>query len=37
MQTRRKDRDGHPTMIEASHIVEQVEPPPAAEEEAEPA
>ncbi len=35
MQTRWKDRDGSPTMVEASHIVEHVEPPTAAEEEPE--
>jgi hypothetical protein len=35
MQTRWKERDGRPTMVEASHIVEHVEPPPAVEEEPE--
>jgi hypothetical protein len=35
LQTRWKQRDGRPTMVEASHIVEQIEPPTAAEEEPE--
>ena len=32
LQTRWKERDGRPVMVEASHIVEQVGPPIAAEE-----
>jgi hypothetical protein len=32
LQTRWKDRDGKPTMVEASHVVEQAPPAPAAEE-----
>ena len=35
LQTRWKDRDGRPTMVEASHIVEQAPPPVAEEEPAE--
>jgi hypothetical protein len=31
LQTRWKERDGRPTMVEASHIVEHVTPPMAAE------
>jgi hypothetical protein len=33
LQTRWKDRDGQPTMVEASHIVEQAPPPLEPEEE----
>ena len=33
LQTRWKDRDGNPTLVEASHIVEQAAPPIAEEEE----
>ena len=33
MQTRWKDRDGRPTVVEASHVVEHVAPPTEAEEE----
>jgi hypothetical protein len=35
MQTRWKERDGRPTMVEASHIVEHSEPVTAGEEEPE--
>jgi hypothetical protein len=35
LQTRWKEREGRPTMVEASHIVEQIEPQAAAEEEPE--
>lgn len=35
LQTRWKEREGRPTMVEASHIVEQIEPQTAAEEEPE--
>jgi hypothetical protein len=35
LQTRWKERDGRPTVVEASHIVEQVAPPTAEEEPAE--
>ena len=33
LETRWKDRDGQPTMVEASHIAEEVAPPIAEEEE----
>lgn len=35
LQTRWKERDGRPTVVEASHLVEQVAPPTPAEEEPE--
>ena len=35
LQTRWKDRDGHPTVVEASHLVEEAPPPVDAEEPAE--
>jgi hypothetical protein len=35
LQTRWKDRDGRPTIVEASHIVEHIAPPEAPEESAE--
>jgi hypothetical protein len=35
LQTRWKERDGKPTIVEASHIIEAAPPPPSAEEAAE--
>jgi hypothetical protein len=35
MQTRWKDRDGHPTVVEVSHVAETTPPPEALEGEAE--